>query len=327
MIGVRKGTGPAPKWGRVFSPRCQKPVTGVQAEMTMSFTTNSAKTSERLRQLRRYMDKHVFGEEGFVCRHGRQCERSALHDRWGELRNDRSFTTGQLSHVGAHYDLAEGGRPLRTLVIAMETGGSDGGISLEKRRSQLQESAAKPYSGRNPHMRGTVTALRIVVGGESGPDRAGEWLDVGDDQVHVFDAYAMANVRLCSATVKGTTESRSTSTMTENCLGHLMETVRILEPLVCIVQGTSVATSLRCVSTEIERFSENLGRVRLGGHETLLATFTHPSARKTEHHWGRLTTAPYLDGVVVPTLREARHLLLANPPALGTKVTISDRRD
>ena len=192
----------------------------------------------------------------------------------------------------------------------METGGSDGGISLENRRSQLQESAARPYSGRNPHMRGTISALRIIAGREPGSDRAGEWLDVGNEKVHLFDTYAMANVRLCSATVKGTTESKATRTMTENCVEHLMETVRLLEPRLCIVQGISVAAALQSVGTEVERYSPNLARVRLGGQETLLANFSHPSAKRTEYHWGRLTTVPYLHEVVVPTLREARCQLL-----------------
>ncbi len=120
----------------------------------------------------------------------------------------------------------------------------------------------------------------------------------------------MANVRLCSATVMGTTESKATRTMTENCVGHLVETVRILEPRLCIVQGIPVAAALRGVSTEVKRYSPNLARVRLGGQETLLANFSHPSAKRTEYHWGRLTTVPYLHEVVVPTLREARCLLL-----------------
>ncbi|HSH59275.1 MAG TPA: hypothetical protein VK988_06465 [Acidimicrobiales bacterium] len=285
-----------------------------QVTVGMTFTSDTAKTSDRFDQLRRYMDRHVFGERGFVCRYAEQCSRSALHDRWGRPRDDRSFTPGQLSHIGRHYDLAEGGRSLRTLVIAMETGGSDGKISLEKRRGQLEASAAKPYSARNPHMRGTVSALRIVAGHKPGSDPAGEWLQIGNEQVHVFDAYAMANVRLCSATVKGTTESRATRTMTENCLGHLVETVRVLEPRLCIVQGIPVAAALGNVSTELERFSPNLARVRLGGDEVLLATFSHPSAKRTEYHWGRLTTVPYLHEVVVPALRDARRLLLSGQP-------------
>lgn len=223
------------------------------------------------------------------------------------------FTPGQLSHVGEHYDLVEGGVPLRTLVIAMETGGSDGGISLQERRRHLQESSLKLCSARNPHMRGTVSALRTVAGREPGSDPAGEWLEVGaDGQVHLFDAYAMANVRLCSATIKGTTESRATDEMTENCLGHLVETVRILEPRLCIVQGVPVARALSRKTIEVKSLSANLARVRFGGVTTLLATFTHPSARRTEHHWGRLTTVPYLNEVVVPTLRTARGLLLAS---------------
>lgn len=280
-------------------------------ERSMTYTSDTAKTRDRFERLRRYMDEHVFGERGFVCRYAAQCEHSAIYDRRGYLRDDRSFTTGQLSHVGPHYDLAEAGRPFQTLVIAMETGGSDGGISLETRRGQVQESAGKPYSRRNAHMRGTMSALRVVAGREPGADQAGEWIDVLDEPVHLFDAYAMANARLCSATLKGSTRSKATSTMTNNCLGHLLETVRVLEPRLCIVQGSPVATSLGQASEEIERFSPNLAGIRLGGFETLLATFTHPSTPQTAYHWGRLTTVPYLHKVVVPTLREARRQLLA----------------
>lgn len=274
----------------------------------MAFTTDPATTIERFETLHRYMDSHVLRGDDFICHHFQECRSSALNVRSGRRRQ---YSEGQLSHVGNHYELAEDGVPLRILVIAMETGGTDAKVSLQTRRSHLHASSEKPYWRRNPHMRGTVSALRVVVGREPGFDSDGEWLDVENERVHLFDAYAMANMRLCSATVAGTTTSRATATMTRNCLEHLIQTVRILEPNLCIVQGLPVGNALQAVQTDVKRVSPNLSTGCLGGHETLIAAFTHPSAPPKVHHWGRLTEVPYLEDVVVPTLQQARHLLLA----------------
>jgi hypothetical protein len=54
-----------------------------------------------------------------------------------------------------------------------------------------------------------MNALRAAVGRTPAADRAGELLDLAgrDDPVHLFDAYAMTNLRLCSAFRAGSTES------------------------------------------------------------------------------------------------------------------------
>jgi hypothetical protein len=259
------------------------------------------------------MAVHVLGPGGFVCTSVTECRRSALVARDGRERPDRCFSAGQLSHVGAHYDLAEDGRPLRILVIAMETGRTDEGVTLEARRRQLATSASLAFRSRNPHMRGTTQALRLAVGREVGEDRDGELLALPDTPapVHLFDCYAMANLRLCSATGRGTSSSKGTRTMSRNCLRHLAATVGILQPTLCIIQGLAVARDLTPLIGRREPITGRLDRVHLAGVETLLAAFTHPSAQSVAHHWGRLT-APYLGEVVAPTIREARRVLASH---------------
>jgi hypothetical protein len=83
-----------------------------------------------------------------------------------------------MSHVGRRYDLAIGGRPLRVVVVGQESGWPKGPgarrwgrrVSLETRYEvvhdisglQRRYRAEGGHSGRNPHMRGTTQALRVV---------------------------------------------------------------------------------------------------------------------------------------------------------------------
>lgn len=267
-----------------------------------SFESDSATTQARIELLRDYMDQHVFGQAGFVCESAAACRRSVMFDTRGNPRDNRCFSEGQLSHVGHHYDLTSNGSPLHILVIAMETGREDVGVTLEDRRLQLAQSAALAFASRNPHMRGTTSALRAAIGRQPADDRLGELIDLPNEPapLHLFDCYAMANIRLCSATVAGTSSSRGTRTMSRNCLRHLSATIEILEPTMIIVQGVPVADDLEPIVTTRERLSDELRLVTIGGVDAVLASFTHPSAKSLHQHWGRLTSADYLWDTVTP---------------------------
>ena len=159
-----------------------------------------------------------------------------------------------------------------------------------------------------------TNALRLAVGRAPGPDRDGELLALdGDAPVHLFDAYAMTNIRLCSAFASGSTDSRGTAVMSRNCLRHLSGTLRILEPTLCIVQGVDVAAGIKPIVRSETALGPHLVRAEFGGVETLLARFAHPSARPPLR-WGGLSGVPYLDDVVTPTIQQARELLRAEPP-------------
>jgi hypothetical protein len=276
-----------------------------------SFESDRATTQARIEILRDYMDHHVFGQGGFVCGSAAACRRSVMVDSSGRPRTDRCFSEGQLSHVGHHYDLIENGLPLRILIVAMETGREDVGVTLDDRRMQLGRSAALAFGRRNPHMRGTTSALRVAVGRQPAGDRTGELIDIPTEPapVHLFDCYAMANIRLCSATVNGTSASKGNRTMSRNCLRHLAATVQILEPTLVIVQGVPVANDLAPIVTTRERVRDELRLVTIAGVDAVLACFTHPSAKSLHQHWGRLSSADYLWDTVTPTIALARRHL------------------
>lgn len=256
----------------------------------------------RQAELTAYMDRHVLGPTGFCCTSATRCRTSAMA-RTGPV----DFAAGQLSHLGKFYDIEMDGVPLRILVIAMETGRTDTGVTLPKRRQQVLKRAAEPARDRNPHMVGVTHALRTLLGRPMGDDSPGEWLDLGDghDRVHMFDAFAMANIRLCTSVKAGTTNSRPTPVMTRNCVRHLSETIRILQPTVCVVQGTDIPRALAPIVTHRRMLTPHLAEVQISGVRTLMAEFSHPTAWG-EQNWGRWSNMPYLRDTVIPTLKEAR---------------------
>ncbi|MER7441281.1 hypothetical protein [Micromonospora avicenniae] len=258
------------------------------------------------------MAEQVLSPSGVcVCRRLGSCRQSVLGGPGRAPRPGAAFAAGQLSHIGQHYDLMINGLPSRTLVIAMETGRAREGVTLKERHAEVMKSASLAFTARNPHMRGVTSALRLAVGREPGNDREGEQLRLAGvrDPVHLFDAYAMANMRLCSAFVTGSTKSLGNATMSRNCAPHLAATIGILEPTLCIVQGREVYKALTALMSRRCQLAPQLERARIAGVDTLVAAFTHPSAMRLTDHWGRLTSAPYLYGTVVPALKAARQVM------------------
>ncbi|MDZ5442196.1 hypothetical protein U2F26_05530 [Micromonospora sp. 4G57] len=277
----------------------------------MTLASDTVTTARRIDELGQYMAEHVLGPSGqFICRMLGSCRHSVLGRSEGS-RPEAAFTAGQLSHVGHHYDLVLDGVPTRTLVIAMETGRAREGVTLKERHAEVMRSASLAFTARNPHMRGVTSALRLAVGRDPGADRDGEQLrlDGTRSPVHLFDAYAMANMRLCSAVVSGTSKSLGNPTMSRNCSPHLAATIKILEPTLCIVQGVEVYKALTVLMSRRRQIAPNLEQARIAGVDTLVAAFTHPSAMRLTSHWGRLTSAPYLHGTVVPTIKAAHQLV------------------
>ena len=273
-------------------------------------------TAARIRSLGHYMAQNVLAPSGFCCPSYAAC-RDSIHE------GDR-FYEGQLSHVGHHYDLRRDETPLRVMVVGQEYGvrrlGRDDDqacISLEERyRMVLDRSglAHRYYSDgahphRNPHMRGTTSALRVIFGKQLGSDWDGEFIQTPEDErFHIFDAFALVNVLLCSAGPVGRSTGRSTKTMRRNCLRHFAATVEILQPTLLVLQGEGVQDWIAPVLGVTEDVAPHLSETHLAGNRVLVCRFSHPSAHGNLR-WGDRLDAPYLREVVEPTLRLATSLL------------------
>lgn len=261
--------------------------------------SDPAATLSRYVRLADYMAANVLGEQGFCCTSERVCR--------GSVHPPKEFFAGQLSHVGRHYDLFRGGAPYRILVVGMDTGRNDVHVSLDERREQIY---LVRDGKRNPHMRGTMLALRALLGHdnwERSERPEDEHLELHDESVHLFDAYAMANVRLCSAIVPRNSGSRGTCTMTGNCLRHLRATVEILEPKVVVLQSVKIMGQIKSLVEDVDQLTGNLYRARLAGQHVVLASFAHPSARG-RYNWSHPASA-YFTKTVLPTLRLAREMV------------------
>ena len=269
-------------------------IAGVSDEMR----SDPSATQRRYESLRAYMDMHVLGRSGFCCTDADRCR--------GSLRPADLFAAGQLSYVGRHFDMQTGGRPYRVMVLGMDTGRPDESVTLDRRRQQVYDRIPEPFSRRNPHMRGTTLALRALFGKTDWDDASQEWIEIaGGESVHLLDAYAMANSRLCSAFRAGSTNSTGTRQMSAHCLRHLRATLEILEPHVVVVQGSRLRPSLQPLIDNSERISPNLEFAELAGVETALASFAHPSYPGPKFNWS-WPSSPYFQSVVLPTLLRAR---------------------
>ena len=272
-------------------------------------SSDPARTEARIQELRTYMDANVLGPERFCCPHVRECR--------GSIKKGHRFYEGILSHVGRHFDLSARGKPLRVVVVGQESGHKPTPVfkaehvSLEERYRMIHDRtgigrryyAEAPHEARNPHMRGTTSALRVLFGKGLGREWESEFLLAADGQgFHIFDAFALVNVLLCSAHPPNSGVGASTELMRRNCLGHFQATIRILEPTVLILQGKGVQSWLIPAIDSEERLGPYVSRLTIADKRMLATRFSHPAAYGALR-WGDRLDAPYLVDVVEPTLR------------------------
>ena len=274
------------------------------------FSSKPFDTANRVQRLARYLDRSVMASSClsggvFVCASAAECRASTA---------GADFHEGQMSHVGEHYDLIEDGRPMRIVVVGQEVGTDEEHIGLLARRQQVLTGSGRQsayhklgeYQSRNPHMRGTTSALRLLLGGEPGEDREGELIELASgERVHLFDAFALVNALLCSAHEPGTKNGKSTATMRKNCRRHFEATLDVLEPTVVVVQGIGVWDWISDLFEDRRPIGANAAVARFHGREVYVAHLTHPSAHG-EARWGDNLASKYLRETVALTLAKVR---------------------
>jgi hypothetical protein len=168
-----------------------------------------------------------------------------------------------------------------------------------------------PWPGRNPHMRGTTSALRLLFGYDVGADYCQEFISISQEKTHVFDCFALVNYLMCSAVDGRTTKGRSKSTMQNSCARHFRAILRILEPTVIIVQGKYVRewiSTYKSLQIPLQPPRCLIEHVQIETTEAILFSFSHPSSIRdqlgNDLNWGRNHQTKYLRDTVVPTIRE-----------------------
>ncbi len=262
------------------------------------------RTETRLARLKDYMDSNVLAGKQFICGSWGECE--------GSSNPDCSFTEGQLSHLGKHFDLLKDGQPIRVVVVGQEVGASGHPrTTLPERYRTIHDGSGMnkrfvsdgDHKSRNPHMKGTTLALRAIFGTGSGTERDGEFINVDDRNVHLFDCFALVNRLICSAHLTGTSTGKSTRTMLRNCERHFQATLEILEPTIVVTQGIKVWRWSKNVLVPVKQPTENLFQCELAGRRVMVAAFTHPSAWGPDRWDSPQST--YFKETVRPTLERA----------------------
>ena len=270
--------------------------------------SDPVRTARRIRELDVYVRQNLLAGGEFVCRHYERCRAS----------RSEFFYEGQMSHVGKHYDLAVDGQALRIVVVGQEYGQNYPRVDLKARTAMIDGSAEVGFSKRNPHMAGTTSILRLLLGRQPGADRYDEWLfqhrTLGG---HIFHGFALVNFLLCSALTeppKGTNAGKGSSSweMQRNCAEHFLSTLEILEPTVIVAEGQGVRSwiggPLRLGRKPGARYDGPVTpeTTHVAGQRVDVLTFNHPSAPGPSGWWGRSSNSKYLKRVVEPTITSWR---------------------
>lgn len=271
------------------------------------FASNPERTAQRIRDLQSYFAGHVLDDAKFKCASYEQCRGS----------HREQFHEGQLHHIGRHYDLVRNGEPFRIVIVGQEYGHVDKYVGLEQRYEMITTDTGenKDFDGRNPHMRGTSSLLRLLLGIELGKDKERECITIGNQTTHIFDVFALVNYLLCSAVnSNGSTRGMSTPTMRRNCFRHFRSAIEILEPTVVVLEGLGIRDWISEHQDGSWHVAEgrrkNLEWLHFGERQAALLTFAHPSASGRYAWWGKSLQSKYLHDTVVPTIE---HFLTKSP--------------
>lgn len=281
---------------------------------------NLVSTSQRKNLLENYFRQNVIIGKDFFCPYYDICRNS----------HKGIFYEGQLHHVGNHYDISLFGQPFRVMVVGQEYGHGPGCVSMEDRSKMVLEQTGilKSFSGRNPHMRGTTSVLRLLFGIPLGSDQKDEFISITNgDKFHIFDAFSLVNYLVCSAvSANEGRRGKSTPIMRRNCLVHFKHTLEILEPTVIIIQGKSFWASVRNAVGNLNKINDSLYSAEINQKKVMIAVFTHPSTPDNAHNWGRDARTGYLLSTVVPTIELIHQLVMGNQKLEGehTMSQVSD---
>jgi hypothetical protein len=248
------------------------------------FRSDRLRTRERIEKLGAYFLASVLNGDGsFICQHEEVCKKS-----FSDALPCGVFYAGQLHHIGKHYDRFKENKPFR-VVVGQSYGHEPASYSMDD-RSELVDLVGREESARgsrdagvkkrNPHMSGTTFALRATLGlGLDDISRATEFIQVGEDKIHIFEAFALVDFLLCSAiSEEGKKGDRSTREMQSNCAAHFHKALEILEPNLVIAQGTAAWIARAGLGSG--GTSPEAETIMINAATSLLLKFPHPSTRK-----------------------------------------------
>lgn len=175
-----------------------------------------------LGKLRAFYDQaKIAATAGFECANKVNCEKAAT----GVGRN---LTHGAEAHVGTRY-----GEKTRIVVVSLDAAG--GTFDLAGRQTDIEQVAGRDRRDINPHMRGTIDLLRVLLGQSK--------------DLSPLPFYAMTNAAKCTA--NDGSHDMVPAKLFEHCRSFALEELRILEPEIIVTQGTQARAVLEKETTQV----------------------------------------------------------------------------
>ena len=162
--------------------------------------------------------------DSFDCDYWEECYAST---KWHSQKLIHQYSGGTAGLM-PFYDVRYQGKEIRVLIIGKEeshdphkTYGTSPNFA-----TRSKDCLATIYSNsRTFHIQGTLQTLQKILG----------------ESEYVYASYALSNVLRCAfqkaIVAKNTSELQDTSTMRRNCMGYLVDEIKILEPTLIIAQG------------------------------------------------------------------------------------------
>lgn len=190
-----------------------------------NWTFDEQRTQQRYEQLRQYYHEQGLNADSFACKYWHDCSYST------ELRSPDLVHqySGGTAGLCPFYDVRYQGREIRVLVI-----GKEESYDREKPFGTSSNFDVRSWNcltticsqSRTSHIQGTLLTLKRIFGVES---------------EYVYASYALSNLLRCAfqrrSTANNTSDLQDTPTMRRNCMGYLVDEIRILEPTLIITQG------------------------------------------------------------------------------------------
>jgi hypothetical protein len=178
---------------------------------------NAAKTRERYTQLQSWLNADCFSCPFFTA--------CAASQKPGTVKQYSGGTAGLMPFYDAEYK----GNPIRVLIVGKESGymcNSEYGTSENFDTTTRNLLKCINWRQKNNHIRGTLITLQRIF---------------SVDSEYIYASYALSDALRCAFQAQDRAGNLSavldTSVMRSNCLGYLIDEIKILEPTLVIVQG------------------------------------------------------------------------------------------
>lgn len=189
---------------------------------TGSWHFDTTKTQERYARLEAYYREKGLNADHFSCRYFAECSASQKDDT---IKQYAGGTAGLMPFYDAEYD----GVPVRVLVVGKESGYMSNSVyGTAENFTTNSNNLLKCVNWRrkNNHIKGTLITLQHVFAVHT---------------EYIYVSYALSDALRCAFQSSDRADNLSavldTSVMRANCLGYLVDEIRILEPTLIIVQG------------------------------------------------------------------------------------------